>query len=105
GRNVVDRTSCCIVAEQDALRALQHFDSLEIEESQCRECGKRQGCLVEIDADRRIRGERSIVKANAAQSIDRRGLLCLRVAQPRHLARQVLKRGYVLLLERVSTQR
>src|SRR3546814_2452434 len=52
GRDIVDRAAGCILAEQRAMRPLEHFKPIEIERGQRCERRERERHLIKIDADR-----------------------------------------------------
>ena len=70
----VDCTAGRVLAEQGALRALEHFDTLEIIKRVPREHREGHGRLIEREAHCGINAERVCVEADSAQGEDRRSV-------------------------------
>src|SRR6185437_10919315 len=65
-RHDADRAADGVRAEQRALRALQDFDAVHVEQLLVRTDGARQVHAVEVDADAGVQVEGKIVLADAA---------------------------------------
>ena len=102
GHDVVDRTAGGALTEQCALRALENFDTLDVEIKRIRHHWHVARNLVGIDRNRRRRTESGVIQADTAQRIDRRRIDRLGEGEARHQLGKIGRPGNAPVGERFA---
>jgi len=100
--DVVDGAAGGVLAEQDALRTLQHFHTLHIQRGKSSESGKRQRHLIDVHSDVWVCGQRGFVESHAAQRVYGRRVPALCERETGHDRREPGDRADVLIAQLVA---